>query len=132
MALSCLIVDDNARYGEAARALLEREGLAVVGVATSGEQCEWLVRRFRPDVVLIDIHLREESGFALARRLVVPGRPTPRVILISTHDEREFLDLIEASPAIGFVGKASVSSAAIYEVLARDADAGEINVRRET
>lgn len=131
MALRCLIVDDNARYGEAARALLEREGVTVVGVATSGDECVWLVRRFRPDVVLVDIHLCEESGFDLARRLARPGRQTPTVILISTHDEREFLDLIEASPAVGFLAKADVSAAAISRLLA-SAGGADLNVRRET
>jgi CheY-like chemotaxis protein len=123
MALSCLIVDDNARYGEAARALLESEGLTVVGLATSGDECAWLVRRFQPDVVLVDVQLGDESGFDVARQLAVPcrGRRAPSVILISTRDERDFLDLIEASHAIGFLAKAAVSAAAIEELLARAA-----------
>ena len=131
MALSCLIVDDNARYGQAARALLEREGVAVVGVATNGEETEWLARRFRPDVVLVDIHLGSESGFDLAKRLpaLAPGH-VPHVILISTHDEREFLDLIDASPAIGFLAKAGVSRAAIEQLLSRGA--GGVSARRGT
>jgi two-component system, NarL family, nitrate/nitrite response regulator NarL len=131
--LRCLIVDDNARYAEAVRALLEREGVDVVGVAKNGQETEWLTRRFRPDVVLVDIHLGPESGFDLARRLAADRRaPVPHVILISTHDELEFLDLIDASPAVGFLGKRLVSSAAIAELLARAADNGEVNVRRET
>jgi two-component system, NarL family, nitrate/nitrite response regulator NarL len=133
VALRCLIVDDNARYGEASRALLEREGVAVVGVATNGQQAEWLARRFRPDVVLVDIFLGTESGFDVARRLVSDARgPVPDVILMSTYDEREFLDLIAASPAVGFLGKRSVSAAAIEELLARADDAGDISARRET
>jgi two-component system nitrate/nitrite response regulator NarL len=133
VAFRCLIVDDNARYGEASRALLEREGVAVVGVATNGQQAEWLARRFRPDVVLVDIHLGAESGFDLARRLVADARGSvPDVILMSTHDELEFLDLIDASPAVGFLGKRSVSAAAIDELLARADDAGDVSARRGT
>jgi DNA-binding NarL/FixJ family response regulator len=133
VALRCLIVDDNALYGEAARSLLEREGVDVVGVARNGQETEWLTRRFRPDVVLIDIHLGPESGFELARRLAADLRaPVPHVILISTHDEMEFLDLIDASPAVGFLGKRGVSSASIARLLARAADDGDVNVRRET
>lgn len=133
MALRCLIADDNARYGEASRALLEREGVSVVGVATNGQQAEWLARRFRPDVVLVDIHLGSESGFDLARRLVADTRgAVPDVILMSTHDELEFLDLIDASPAVGFLGKRSVSAAAIDALLARADDAGDVSARRGT
>ena len=115
------------------RALLEREGVAVVGVATNGQQTEWLARRFRPDVVLLDIHLGAESGFDLARRLVADARgAAPDVILMSTHDELEFLDLIDASPAVGFLGKRSVSVAAIEALLARADDAGDVSARRGT
>ena len=131
MTLRCLIVDDNTRYREAARALLVREGVDVVAVAKNGQEAEWLARRFRPDVVLVDIHLGAESGFALARRLVADARRhVPQVILMSIHNELDFLDLIEASPAVGFIGKRSVSSAAVRELLGRD-DNG-VNVRRET
>jgi DNA-binding NarL/FixJ family response regulator len=130
MALTCLIVDDNARYAEAARALLEFQGLTVVGMAASGDECAWLARRFQPDVVLVDVHLGDESGFDIARQLAAPcrGRRAPSVILISTRDERDFLDLIEASPAIGFLAKAAVSAAAIEDLLARPAG-GYVNSR---
>jgi hypothetical protein len=39
------------------------------------------------------------------------------VILISTHDEHEFADLIEASPAVGFVAKTDLSAATIRRLL---------------
>jgi CheY-like chemotaxis protein len=133
VALRCLIVDDNSHYGEAARALLEYEGVAVVGLATNGQQAVWLARRFRPDVVLVDVHLGAESGFDLARSLVADARgPVPDVILMSTYDELDFLDLIDASPVVGFLGKRSVSSAAIEELLARADDAGDVRARRGT
>jgi hypothetical protein len=44
--------------------------------------------------------------------------PVPRVILISTHDESEYADLIEASPAAGFLAKTEVSAATIRGLLA--------------
>jgi hypothetical protein len=54
------------------------------------------------------------------------------VILMSTYDELDFLDLIDASPVVGFLGKRSVSSAAIEELLARADDAGDVRARRGT
>ena len=130
--LQFVIVDDNSQFGETARDVLEGEGVSVVGVATSGKESAWLVRRLHPDVVLLDIELGEESGFDVARLLVSGGSsPPPRVILISTHDESDFRDLIEESPAIGFLSKADLSAAAIYRLLADDED-GEFNARRET
>ena len=69
MALRSLIVDDNARFLAAARALLEREGVAVVGVASSCAEAVQLAESSSPDVALVDIDLGEESGFDVAQRL---------------------------------------------------------------
>jgi DNA-binding NarL/FixJ family response regulator len=59
----------------------------------------------RPDVVLVDIMLGQESGFELARRLAETDAGAPAVILISTHAEGDFADLIEAAPVAGFAAK---------------------------
>jgi DNA-binding NarL/FixJ family response regulator len=120
MALRCLIVDDSAGFIEAARALLEREGVRVVAVASTGEEALARADELRPDVTLIDIDLDGESGLALARRLVDEGGVDARsVILISTHAKEEFVDLIEASPAAGFVSKSDLSADAIGALLQR-------------
>jgi DNA-binding NarL/FixJ family response regulator len=78
MQIRCLIVDDNQPFLDAARLLLEREGVAVVGVATTSAEALRLEEELRPDVVLVDIRLGDESGFDLAQRL------SGTVILIST------------------------------------------------
>src|SRR5258705_13147975 len=67
MPLRCLLVDDNEAFLEAAGGLLEREGLTVAGVASSTAEALQQARRLRPDVVLVDIGLGDESGFDLAR-----------------------------------------------------------------
>jgi DNA-binding NarL/FixJ family response regulator len=120
MALRCLIVDDRASFCEAARELLEGQGLTVVGCANSAAEAVQSVRDLRPEVALVDIDLGPDSGFELARRLAndVDGY-SPRVILVSTHDEREFVKLIESSPAAGFVAKTELSADRIYQVLDR-------------
>lgn len=116
--LRCLIVDDNPRFGEAARSLLEREGISVVGVALSGDDAVRLAASLLPDLALVDISLGRENGFDVARRLVDGSRPgAPAVILISTHDEREFSARIEESSALGFMPKTRLSAARIRELL---------------
>ena len=120
MPLRCLIVDDNASFREEMRGLLAEQGLDVVGGAGSGAEAFRQVAELRPDVALIDIDLGGESGLELARQLREnPGqaRVTP-LILISTHDEAEYSDLIEASSAIGFLAKIDVSAATIRQMLA--------------
>jgi CheY-like chemotaxis protein len=115
-----LIVDDNKSFLEAASILLEREGLSIAGVASTGADALRQVEALHPDVVLVDIFLGEESGLDLTKRLVQEGvaREAP-VILISTHSQADLEDLITASPAAGFVPKAELSASAIRGIVDR-------------
>jgi two-component system, NarL family, nitrate/nitrite response regulator NarL len=116
--IRCLIVDDSPRFGEEARDVLEHQGISVVGIATSGDEAAHLANVLRPDLALVDISLREESGFDVARRLVnSSNEKPPAVILISTYDEREFSGRIEASPALGFIAKTQLSAERVRQLL---------------
>jgi DNA-binding NarL/FixJ family response regulator len=118
MLLRCLIVDDSRRFLEAARGLLERQGISVVGAASTSAEALRQVEELRPDVALVDIDLGGESGFALVRRLDRDaGPPRPRTILISTHAEEDYFELIASSPAVGFLPKSELSAAAIRGLL---------------
>ena len=118
MALRSVIVDDNAHFLGAARDLLKREGIEVVGVASSSADAVQLVEQLRPDVTLVDIDLGEESGFDVVRRLVTAtGVNAGRMVLISTYAEKDFADLIAASPAVGFLSKSDLSASAIHDLL---------------
>jgi DNA-binding NarL/FixJ family response regulator len=118
VALRCLIVDDHQNFCEAARDLLESQGVTVVGCATSSAEALRSVRELRPEVALVDIDLGADSGFDLARRLAGGGDGhATRVILISTLDERDFVKLIQSSPAVGFLAKTELSAARIYRLL---------------
>jgi DNA-binding NarL/FixJ family response regulator len=118
MPIRCLVVDDSRSFLEAARLLLEREGLTIAGVASSCSEAVREARALRPEVVLVDISLGEESGFDVARRLVQDSRAGGMtVILISTHSETDFADLIAESPAAGFLPKSELSASAIRRIL---------------
>jgi DNA-binding NarL/FixJ family response regulator len=117
MPLSVLIVDDSPSFLTAAQTLLEIEGLSVLGTASSSSEAIPLAAQLRPDVMLVDISLAGESGFELARRLTGEGNPGGAVILVSTHAEADFADLIADSPARGFVAKAELSADAIRRIL---------------
>ena len=116
--MRCLLVDDNPGFLQAARALLEQEGVVVVGAASNAAEAIQRVADLSPDETLIDIDLGRDSGLELVRRLAMePGLQPGRMILISAHSEDDFADLIEASPAIGFLGKPVLSAAAIQRLL---------------
>jgi CheY-like chemotaxis protein len=115
VSLRCLIVDDNPEFLQAAARLLGPQGIEIVGVASSGAEGVLRAHELAPEVVLLDIKLGDEDGFEFVEQFdALP------VILISTYAERDFADLIAASPALGFVSKTRLSGAAIRELLATD------------
>jgi DNA-binding NarL/FixJ family response regulator len=118
MQLRCLIVDDNQAFLEAARVLLEREGLTIAGTASNSAEALQKADALKPDVVLVDLMLGKESGFDLARLLVEDGHAGgSTVILISTRSEDDVGELIARSPAAGFVPKAELSASAIRRIV---------------
>ena len=129
MELRCLIVDDSPRFLDAARGLLEREGVAVVGVASSSAEAVARVAELRPDVTLVDIDLGGQSGFDVVRRLNSEARIC--AILISTHSEEDYADLIAASPALGFLPKTTLSAGAIHDLLKHPCDGDPFTGPRE-
>jgi DNA-binding NarL/FixJ family response regulator len=116
----CLIVDDSPRFLAAVRPVLEQGGVEVVAVASNPADALREFERLRPRVVLLDIDLGEHSGFELARRLTDAGSAS--LILISTHAEADFKDLIASSPAIGFIPKSQLSARAIQDLLGDEPD----------
>jgi CheY-like chemotaxis protein len=120
----CLLVDDNDAFLETASLLLEREGLTVAGMASSIAEALRQARALRPDLILVDIGLGDESGFDLARLLAQDGQGgqegqgrRPDVILISTGAEADYRDLINDSPAAGFLAKSELSVRGISRIL---------------
>ena len=121
----CLIVDDSLQFLTAARGWLEREGIAVVGVASTIAQALQLVHELHPDVALVDIDLGGESGFELANQLQrMAGVNSSRVILISAYAEEDYGELIAASPAVGFLPKKDLSGQRIRNLIEDGADQG--------
>jgi DNA-binding NarL/FixJ family response regulator len=117
MSRRCLLVDDNALYLGEARDLLQRQGMNVVGVAANCGEALAIAVSDRPDVALVDVDLGVESGLDVARALAMSDEPVP-VILISAYAESDLRELIDDSPAVGFLPKSVLSRAAIDGLLA--------------
>src|SRR5258705_14000859 len=118
MPIRCLIVDDNESFLDAARVLLQREGLIVAGVASTVDEGLRQAVTLRPDVALVDIFLGEESGLDLAGRLAEDRRTDdPVIVLISTQAEDDVVDLIAGSAAAAFLPKAELSASAIRHIV---------------
>ncbi|GLW99759.1 response regulator [Microtetraspora sp. NBRC 16547] len=121
MAVRCVIVDDSDHFKVTARGLLQREGIDVVGVASTAADAVRRVDEFRPDLALVDVELGAESGFDVAVRLNGVA-DAPSVILVSTYSEKDLLELIVNSPAIAFLSKSDLSGQAIRDILRKAGD----------
>jgi DNA-binding NarL/FixJ family response regulator len=124
MDMRCLIVDDNDRFLETARGVLERDGIDVVGLASDGAHALELADRVRPNVALVDVCLGEECGVDVADQLQEESLTKPIVILISTYPEDDFADIVAGSAAAGFLPKSQLSGSAIRTMLGEPGDAG--------
>jgi DNA-binding NarL/FixJ family response regulator len=114
----CLIVDNNERFLAVAQDHLVRGGLQVVGTATTGREALTKTAELHPDVVLVDIGLGAQSGFDLTRRLVEEFPDLrERLVLISTRDPADYVGLVAASPAAGFLPKNLLSAEAVRDLL---------------
>jgi DNA-binding NarL/FixJ family response regulator len=107
-----VIVDDHAAFRSAARALLEAEGFDVVGEAVDGNTAIVVVADLRPDVVLIDVHLPDLDGFAVAERLVGEGA-VANIVLTSSRSVTSFRRRLAANPEWAFIPKSELSGEAL-------------------
>lgn len=114
--MCCLLVDDNTAFLENARALLGRQGVTVAGTASNTAAALRQASALRPDVAVVDIGLGDENGFDLAVYLSEAG---VTVIMVSAAPAAEYADLLDESPAVGFLAKTELSAAGIRRILAR-------------
>ena len=110
-----VIVDDHAPFRRSARRLLELDGYHVIGEAGDGAGAVDIVRRVRPDVVLLDIALPDTSGLDIAERL---AGGAARVVLVSSRDPVDLGTRVGTCGAAGFIPKDGLSGEALAAVLA--------------
>lgn len=90
-AIKVLVADDHTIVRTGIRHVLESEaGFEVVGEAGTGAEAVALAARLRPDVVVLDISMPGESGLQVAAQLRSIS-PEPRVLILSMHDNAEYV-----------------------------------------
>jgi CheY-like chemotaxis protein len=111
-----LIVDDHASVRSMARAALGVD-FVVVGEAADGREALALARELRPDVVLLDVHLPDIDGFAVADALTADD-DRPVVVMTSSRDRAEFESSLRVSRVRAFIPKERLSASALADALA--------------
>jgi DNA-binding NarL/FixJ family response regulator len=103
--ISVLLVDDHQIVRKGLAVLLQKQhDLEVVGEADDGRSAVELVRKLKPDVVVMDLGLPELSGFEATKRIVAEN-PDVRVVGLSAHENQEFADEMCKAGAVTYVGK---------------------------
>jgi DNA-binding NarL/FixJ family response regulator len=114
--MKVLIVDDHPSFRASARRMLEAEGFEVVAEAGTGAEALQAADAWRPELVLLDVHLPDAQGFEVAERLTANGS-SPAIVLTSSHDASDLGPLVERSGARGFIPKSDLSGEALRRLL---------------
>jgi RNA polymerase sigma factor (sigma-70 family) len=105
MSVRVVVADDQSMVRAGFRSLLREEpGIEVVAEAADGEQAVAAVRRFAPDVVLMDIRMPHVDGIEATRRIVAAGAQA-RVLILTTFDLDEYVYEGLRAGASGFLLK---------------------------
>jgi len=103
--ITVLLADDNKVVRSEFRRILQREDdLEVVGEAKDGHQAVAMVRKFRPAVVLMDLAMPLLNGL-LATLQVLKAIPATKVLILSAHDDEEYVQIATDYGAVGFLVK---------------------------
>ena len=81
--VSVLIVDDHPMVREGLAGVLERHNFRIVGLASNGHQAIEMYFAHRPDVMLLDLRLPDQSGFEVVRS-VLRRDPQGRIVILSS------------------------------------------------
>ena len=104
-----VVADDPKIVREGLIRLLEpREDFEVVGEAANGEEAVALVMEKRPDVVMMDINMPKLSGIDATRQLGKAGCKS-KILVLSMHESRAYVEEVLRAGASGYVVKNSAS-----------------------
>ncbi len=103
--LPVLVVDDQAPFRMAARAVLRRmDGFALAGEAKNGEEAVAMAAELQPAMVLMDINMPVMNGVEATRRIVA-AQPDVVVVLCSTYNPQDLPPDAWTSGARAYVNK---------------------------
>jgi DNA-binding NarL/FixJ family response regulator len=109
MGTRILLADDHLIVRQGLKALLEREGLEVVGEAADGQEAVRQVQALRPDVAVLDLTMPRLNGLDAARVLAQQS-PRTRVILLTVHTEDHYVLEAMRVGVRGYVVKTQVTA----------------------
>lgn len=105
MVTRLVLADDKKEFRQYLRVLLDKDpGLSVIGEAEDGQAAIRLAKELEPDVVIMDVAMPTMDGIEATRRIVASLRST-RVLALSVHADRRFVEAMLDAGASGYVLK---------------------------
>jgi two-component system response regulator NreC len=110
-----LLADDHSLIRQALRALLEKQGFQVVSEASDGQEALRSVEKTQPDVAILDISMPILNGVDAARELA-KSSPKTRVILLTQHDEDQYVTEALRAGVRGYVLKSQAAGDLVHAI----------------
>jgi len=112
-----LLADDEALIRAGLRVILEAEDdLTVVGEATTGAEVLPLVRRLRPDLVLMDVRMPDVDGLQATRHVLAAVEQPPRILVVTTFENDDYVYEALRVGASGFLLKRTPPAAIVQAI----------------
>jgi two-component system response regulator NreC len=109
MAIRVVLADDHVLVRQGLKSLLEREGFQVVAEASDGQEALRHVESLKPDILVMDISMPILNGLEAARQICLSS-PQIKTILLTQHDEEQYLSEALEAGVKGYVLKSQVAS----------------------
>jgi two-component system, NarL family, response regulator NreC len=122
--IKILLADDHKLLIDGLRSLLEKQkNLEVVGVAKDGLETVDLAAQYKPDIILLDISMPQLNGIDAARK-ILRDLPDTKIIMLSMHADRRYIQESIRIGARGYILKESAAREVIKAI--EDVQKGEI------
>ena len=123
MPIRVVLADDHVLVRQGLKSLLEREGFQVVAEASDGQEAVRYVQTLKPDIAVLDITMPVLNGLDAARQMSLSS-PKAKTILLTQHDEEQYLSEALDAGVKGYVLKSQVASDLIQAI--RQVSRGEV------
>ena len=110
-----LLADDHALIRQGLRALLEKQGFQIVCEASDGQEALRSVQKTQPDVAIIDISMPILNGVDAARELK-KSAPKTKIILLTQHDEDQYVTEALRAGVKGYVLKSQAGADLVHAI----------------
>jgi len=115
MPIRVLLADDHVLVRQGLKTLLERQGFQVAGEASDGQEALKLATSLKPGVAVVDISMPILNGLETVREMR-KASPKTKAILLTRHDEDQYVTEGLRAGAMGYVLKSQASNDLVHAI----------------